>query len=274
MRKATTMTSTRRAPFRHQGFTLIELLVVIAIIAVLIGLLLPAVQKVRQAAARMQSANNLKQMGLAIHNYAGANNDRLPAYVGSIPGTTEVHSLFYFILPYIEQENIAKAYPQGQIGFDVPVSVKTYIAQADPTNDPTSSLTSYASNSALFKSPGGGRMPASFQPKGTSNTVMLMERYAIAPVGASFVLHNQSHFWSTGSTALDCSAPGVGFSNSPQFAPARDKADNRTPQGFTSAVMQVCLGDGSVRVITPGMAPTTWNWACNPTTADAPPADW
>src|SRR4029079_999347 len=142
---------------RRQGFTLIELLVVIAIIAVLIGLLLPAVQKVREAAARAKSQNNLKQIALAVHNYNDAYQGKLPALTDlgtGAPNGWGYNSLFFNILPYVEQDNVYRLFQKGTAagnalyfnatGGAAKTIIPTYLSPADSTASNGTTMTAVA----------------------------------------------------------------------------------------------------------------------------------
>jgi len=170
---------------RRPAFTLFQLLVVLAILAVLLGLLLPAVAKVRQAAARIESQNNLKQIGLACHNYHDAN--------GRFPSGMDANgfSAFAYLLPYIEQDNLYRT-----IDFKKPTgdkanatarqaTIKVFLSPLDPVPaavpnvGPTNYLFNAGSKPALKDNDGlfyeGSGLKLSDITDGTSNTFMAGE---------------------------------------------------------------------------------------------------
>ncbi|QJW99831.1 DUF1559 family PulG-like putative transporter [Frigoriglobus tundricola] len=182
-----------------RAFTLIELLVVIAIIAILIGLLLPAVQKVREAAARMQSQNNMKQFGLAAHNYASANNLLPPAFVENGGAGWEDGSWMVYILPYVEQQNLKNVVDKSTATSDQYYAItynqsppKIFINPTDPANSNGAyndsgwgvySVTGYVANylatGCVNHAQKQGMHDLIGITDGTSNTVLYTERLTV-----------------------------------------------------------------------------------------------
>lgn len=220
---------------RETGFTLIELLVVIAIIAVLIGLLLPAVQKVREAAARAQCTNNMKQIGLAVHNFASANGDSLPALTCSMnaasgPSLYKSYngSIHFTLYPYIEQDAIYQLGVFNKLTASAPPGsdtwgptkskpVKTYLCPSDRTNTgtgvntvyPAWMGTSYSANYQLFGSVRPNRItptPAGWVAEWAAN----IPKFSIGniPDGTSNTITFTEAYTNAGFPTAICGGPG------------------------------------------------------------------
>lgn len=287
------MSHLSRRPSRR-GFTLIELLVVIAIIAILIGLLLPAVQKVREAAGRTQSQNNIKQLNLALQNY----NDvylKLPGAAQNGPGSTGAASVHFFFLPFIEQQNLYNLATQtGLLNGPSAEPVKTFRAPLDPNGTNSASFggttyaySNYAWNEAVFTTPyvtwnANYNIPAGF-PDGTSNTVIFGEQYSqcgSANIGwACFAPNYQNSGASEFNTAQLCGltnqVPGpTTVAVTPQLQPTMANCQAYNLQAMSAGGVQVGLCDGSVRNVSTSISGTTWARAIYPNDGLVLGSDW
>lgn len=288
-----------RGTSRRSAFTLVELLVVIAIIGALLGLLLPAVQKVRDAANRMKCQSNMRQLALGVHNYASTFQDKLPNldyYNGQVRG-----SLYFWLLPYIEQDAL---YRQGLTSFwtwNVVAGqvVKTYRCPSDASTqgDVTGGWAygNYGGNVGLF-----GNVPQSIPdsvccgtgsmsnttvgsiPDGTSNTMAFVEKYGanhysdgVTPCGSLWAIPDNYQ-----NGACD-RVPGFHWggwrwgwtyqtyvTNNTTFVQDRPSVAATNPwwwaQAMHAGAVNIALMDGSVRGVSLSIAPATWGRIMDP----------
>ncbi len=297
---------------KRKGFTLIELLVVIAIIAILIGLLLPAVQKVRDAAARTQSVNNLKQMGLAMHSFNDVNG-LLPPASGWYPSAPVSLSdsgktfgtVFFYLFPYIEQNNAFNSsygqdpeclwnpsYKNNPIYAAMAYRanncynpVKIFIAPNDISSYAQSTNVSYVANSSTLN----GQLSIQTITDGSSNTMLLTEGYAFCyTFSYSNGVYNYNiregeynlgpsslQSYNYGWLIYNYTGPSIKTpSNIFQSKPQSYTCDATTGQSHSPGAIQVLLGDGSVRGVVSGISYTTWNAALTPNGGEVLGSDW
>ena len=333
-------------PRRRRGFSLLEVVMVITVAALLIGLLVPAAQKAREAASRLRCMNNIKQIVLATHHFADANDGQLPPLTDvtpDIPQGTAIKSLFYLILPYVEQSNLYTAYDPGRpwtyynasttnpgLGATIlnlyicpsdyttggGTTRKRYLTVSPPPPLPYQAkfhvlyaTSSYAANGMVFATDQPRSFPKSLV-DGSSCTILFAERAQICDTAAYGDVEN---FWACGGFVVNLPAfayPGLlgvnktstgmfvptmpvrtdaqgqvlgtiagtpGLVTRPvsfQSSPANGSCDSSLPQTFHPGGMVVGMGDGSVRVVAPGVSQYSFWSAVTPAGGEVPGSDW
>jgi prepilin-type N-terminal cleavage/methylation domain-containing protein len=263
---------------RHKraGISLIEVLVVLAVLAAIAGWLMMAMPQARMAAAQSQCQNNLRQIGIAMHNINDSRG-KLPPIVGPMSANEKGYgTIFYHFLPYIEQDPLYKTGVDKDGGYYVwnrkvfSNRVKTYLCPDDKSG-PENGLykdylapCNYAGNWQVFGE-GNARIPATFQ-DGTSNTIAFTERYQMC--------HGTPMAW--GYPGLYYWSPTFAYYSHGKFhtTPSQEECDPALAQTPHRAGIAVGMGDASSRTVSPDLSNQTWWAACTPAAGDILGADW